>query len=340
MKKSCGIYGDHHVAGRSCVEEVADAEALPGSANGLNRVLSAESGKSVSATLNPSKTGNKNLCGRICDLWLVRKVIDFFKDLFRSKQVVESGCGENCDNNCNQKIKMIVPVTASKHGRCDDLSVEADLPLKAMFGQVWDMTAKVPSVGNLQKIKASAKKVAARFDRLKDNIKLVNRSVDLDAGKMKIENLPGRLNGHVKTTETMKDYCLCCNRGGYDDCVKRRYDVAKEVLKDHRQQLVELEAVYGNYKRAIEEYERHYTPGDVPVSYDTAVGLLKVERVFKKDVSALVRGVCKSREFKKALDQHPNVLCSKPVRNEGARTLLKSVLWNRNDRKHTSLGMG
>ena len=303
MKKCCGIYGDHRVADRSCAGEVADAEALPGSANGLNRILSVESGKSVSVTLNQSKTGNKNLCDRICDLWLVRKVVDFFKDLFCSKQVVESGCDENCNNNCNQKRKMIVPVTASKHGRFDDLSVEADLPLKVMCGQAKDITARATSVDDLQKTKASIKKVVAWFDRLKDNIKLANRSVKLDARKRKIENFPGRLNGHVKTTETMKYYCLCCNRGGYGDCAKRRYDVAKEVLKDHRQQLVELEALYGNYTRATEEYERHYTAGDVPVSYDSVL----VEVVFKKDVSALVRGVCKSREFKKALDQHPNV---------------------------------
>lgn len=149
MEKSGGIYGDHHVVGRSCVGEVADAEMLPGSANGLNRVLSVESGKSVSATLNQSKTGDKNLCGRICDLWLVRKVIDFFKDLFRSEQVVESGCDEICNNNCNRKRKMIVPVTASKHGRCDVCLWRQIYTLKAMCGLAKDIIAKVLSVDDL-----------------------------------------------------------------------------------------------------------------------------------------------------------------------------------------------
>ena len=49
---------------------------------GLNRSISARKGEPLQKTLNKSKTDNKSLCDRICNLWLIRKVTGFFKKLF------------------------------------------------------------------------------------------------------------------------------------------------------------------------------------------------------------------------------------------------------------------
>ena len=75
---------------RSSAAEVNEAEAVPGEANGLNRTISAVNAESLQTTLNEPKTRKKSLCDRICSLWLIRKIIGFFKRLFRSKEVINS----------------------------------------------------------------------------------------------------------------------------------------------------------------------------------------------------------------------------------------------------------
>ena len=71
-------------------EELDEAEAVSGEANGLNRTISATKAESLQTTLKEPKTSKKSLCDRICNLWLIRKIISFFKRLCRSKEVINS----------------------------------------------------------------------------------------------------------------------------------------------------------------------------------------------------------------------------------------------------------
>ena len=72
-----------------------EVKAVRRSVHGLNRTLSVENGKSLSTTLNEPRVNKKSLCDRICCLWIIHKIIDFFKGVFCSRKVIDSGAGKN-----------------------------------------------------------------------------------------------------------------------------------------------------------------------------------------------------------------------------------------------------
>lgn len=94
-------------------QTAVDAEKLQGSAEGLNRAVSMGDGELVSETLDKSKTSNKSLCERLCGLWLIRKIIAFFKRLFCLRDVINPADG----------AKTTSPVAASRHAGHDNVKV-------------------------------------------------------------------------------------------------------------------------------------------------------------------------------------------------------------------------
>lgn len=79
MDRKCNINRKNCVAVQSGSKVAIDTEAAQGSVNGLNRTMSVSKGEHLVAAQDKSKTSNKNLRNRICELWLVRKIVDLLK---------------------------------------------------------------------------------------------------------------------------------------------------------------------------------------------------------------------------------------------------------------------
>ena len=87
--------GNHVVAPGGDGAAAIEVTAVRGSVNGLNRTLSVEDGKSLSITLDEPRVNKKSLCNRICGLWIIRKILDFFRGVFCSRKVIDSTVGKN-----------------------------------------------------------------------------------------------------------------------------------------------------------------------------------------------------------------------------------------------------
>ena len=73
---------------QSDTEIVTEAAAAPGTARGLHRSISVEYGESLQAALDESQTDTKCLGQRNCCLWFINKIIDFFRRVFGSKEII------------------------------------------------------------------------------------------------------------------------------------------------------------------------------------------------------------------------------------------------------------
>ena len=87
--------GNHVVVPCGDGAAAIEVKAVRKSANGLNRTLSVENGKSLSITLDEPRVNKKSLCDRICGLWIIRKIINFLKGVFCSRKVIDSAVGKN-----------------------------------------------------------------------------------------------------------------------------------------------------------------------------------------------------------------------------------------------------
>ena len=94
MDGRCDVPHGDYIVVRGGRWVAVNLEVTQNPVNGLNRSISIEEGESSSEALNKSKTSNKSLCDRICDLWLIRKVVDLFRILLTcSGRNVESASG-------------------------------------------------------------------------------------------------------------------------------------------------------------------------------------------------------------------------------------------------------
>ena len=99
---------------QSDTEIVTEAAAAPGTARGLHRSISVEYGESLQAALDESQTDTKCLGQRNCCLWFVNKIIDFFRRVFGSKEII--GPVMNESPKCSELV--VKPLLADiGHGR-------------------------------------------------------------------------------------------------------------------------------------------------------------------------------------------------------------------------------
>ena len=232
----------YYASTRSDVRETAETESVHGSLNGLNRTLSAENGKSLSATVDEPRTNKKSLCDRIGCLWMVREIIALFKKLFCLIKSIGSVC------------EMTVPVVAST-GKSTAASASCARGVDLLLKEVCDLAEKVEikriSLDELREAGVWVKEFSLRLDQLEAAIKGANRENNLDKKIIKIKDHIGWLRVHIGTI-LKKGYCLCCDRNYYDDLVYHRYDAARLVLKGNSQKLVELGTLLTVYRQAAD----------------------------------------------------------------------------------------
>ena len=73
---------------QSDTEIATETVAAPRTARGLHRSISVEYGESLQAALDESQTDTKCLGQRNCCLWFINKIIDFFRRVFGSKEII------------------------------------------------------------------------------------------------------------------------------------------------------------------------------------------------------------------------------------------------------------
>lgn len=232
-----------------------EAAATQSSTNGLNRNVSATAGEPSLKNLDEPKTSKKSLCDRILGLWLIRKIITFFKELFGSGEVTDSA-------------------TAHKYHKDNDpLVLEANSLSSATLELDSKIRTHIDLNDNLPEIKEDLEKCVSRLAQLKTGIASANRSRDLektvteieqsidwmkfcitdaetdtrnDSGEMPLKDNPG-------TSRTKdKPRIVVLNRDYYDDFVALRYEKAQKVLQDHKPQLAEIEAIRKQYEQAAD----------------------------------------------------------------------------------------
>ncbi|WP_211829270.1 hypothetical protein [Kistimonas asteriae] len=129
MDKKCDLSCGNCFSLRNKTGGATEAEAVQSEASGLNRTISNEKVESLQPTLDESKTSDKRLCDRICDLWLIRKIIDFFKGLFSSKEVTDPASEETITVD-DEKGETADSIVSYKQASTDDLRAPGDVSVE------------------------------------------------------------------------------------------------------------------------------------------------------------------------------------------------------------------
>ena len=97
METYRAVNRNHSVVPDGASTNNTEAAETQSSTNGLSRNVSAVIEEPSLENLDESKTSKKRLCDRISGLWLIRKIIAFFKALFGSEEeATDSATAHKC----------------------------------------------------------------------------------------------------------------------------------------------------------------------------------------------------------------------------------------------------
>lgn len=265
METYRAVNRNHSVVPDGASTNNTEAAETQSSTNGLSRNVSAVIEEPSLENLDESKTSKKRLCDRISGLWLIRKIIAFFKALFGSEEeATDSATAHKCQEDNNPLVLYANALSSTTH--------ELDRKIRTYINLN----------DNLQKIREWFKKCVSRLDQLQIEIASANESENLKETVTEIEQSLDWIKFCIADAETdarnnssetpRKDRAgtgrkkdrtgtgrkkdmpriVVFNRSYYDDFVELRYEKAKEVLQDHKPQLAEIEAIREQYKQSAD----------------------------------------------------------------------------------------
>ena len=293
MDRKCDINRKNCVVVRSGSKVAIDTEAEQGSVNGLNRTMSVSKSEHLVVAQDKSKTSNKNLRNRICELWLVRKIVDLFKKIFCSKKVVAF---------VNEEI---APAIVCERESCNKLSAEADSLLAKVCELDKNITANVSTFAELEKTEALIDGFVLEIDQLKEKIKKANKVMELNGKTKKTECCIKRLRK-----------CVCDTVArNYEGVFKHYCDTARIVMKENDSQLFRLDKIVENYNDNVVRCGSCHVHSTGRLQRELFMtDMAKITRRFGNSVLELVDGIGKKEQYQnELLNRWPANLPKEPL---------------------------
>lgn len=280
MDRKCDMNRKNCVAVRSESKVAIDTKAAQGSVNGLNRTMSAGKGEPLVAAQDKSKTSNKSLRNRICELWLVRKIVGLFKKMFCSEKVVAF---------VNETI---APVIVCGRESCSKLFAEADSLLAKVCELDENITANVSTFAELEKAEVLIDGFVLELDQLKDKIRKANKVMEFNGKITTIEGCIKRLRKCVYDTMA----------SNYKDVFKHYCDTARIVMKDNDSQLFRLNKIARKYNDTVARCDRCYVHSTDSLQRELFItDMAEITRKFGNGVLELVDGSGKKEQYQNEL---------------------------------------
>lgn len=255
MDRKCDVPRDKCVTARSETGIATDAEVIQNPASGLNRTISVEDGNSSSETLDEPKTSNKSLYERICDLWLIRKIIGFFKRLLICSRKDADPCSTEPVKLSMNAVGLMLKSSMS--------AVSLMLRATTLHNEVCNLGTSVeaqdPPFDKWANAESSLVDFHARLKRLKNDISdLKSRSSDMTRKSDKTDSL---VTQTAMRLNWLDFYIKDDRKDGYHDSNMRYYNavithackIAKDILQGNKSQLDKLDTTHRNTIHAIDD---------------------------------------------------------------------------------------
>ena len=263
-------HANREPAARSNAGVTAAAVQIP--ANGLNRTVSVEEGESFSEALDESKTSHKSLCDRICDLWLIRKIIGLFKRLL----------------TCSRKDVASSREDAGKLMNVRDCTALADRLLCKVRALVETIEKQDPSLDQWTETELKLEELSAELTQLERNISaLMSRESDygekamndLAIQKRKIETHIDWITFYLASSGK-DDYCSR-NVNYFINKLNLLYAAAKSKMKSYSDDWVLSDKFVDSYFAATQDITEMAYEGQI------SAALARVD-AFKSTVCSLI----------------------------------------------------
>lgn len=227
--------------------------AVPVPANGLNRAISVKEGKAFSKALDESKTGHKSLRSRICDLWLVRKIIGLFKRLL----------------TCSRKVVVSASEDAGKLMKIGDCATLADRLLRKVQVLVGTIEKKDPPLDQWTEARLNLEEFSTELTRLEKNISaFMSRQSDHEEKALRYlvtqkRNIEIRISWiKFYFASNKKDNYRKLNTDYFINRLDRLCTAAKRAIK-HAKNMKLIDKLMNSYSTAVQDITKKADEGQI-----------------------------------------------------------------------------
>ena len=283
-----------------------DTRTVQGPVSELNRTVSIEKDEFVPVKLDKAKIKSKSLKERIRGLSFVRKIVGFFKKLFRSGKVI--------DSDSKKGGETIVSALAAGSGKLPVDSEEGRIQeANSLFNDVNELGKAIavedPPFNDWENARTSIKDLHRKLSRLVASLEEEGGLGHLDEKMAQIKMGIDWITFHVRDSKSDDNY-VGRNMRYYNAVLTCHYDAAKVALEDSDPAILrQLENCYQQSELRIKN----------EVNNGNAFAAMHNLEIFNDDALRLVDSVDQRDKYKQEFFKR------QPVRVPGIKKQLKQA---------------